>query len=178
MAVHVKQDRNWVDLTEFQTEYLRNDNSIEMDVDGTTPVQFTYVVPNDFYFMAHRVCFFILDVGGVNADQFGGITGGLTNGCLLEVVRNNAVAKDLFGGTPIKTNGDFSALGGVDVATLAGGKGVGIRWTFAKAAGFPLRLHSGDIFRLTVRDNLTALNRFRTMLHGFTAPTSVIDKKE
>ncbi len=176
MATYVRQERNYVDLNEFQIEYLlESGGSAEMDVDGSsTSVPFEYTVPQGFYFLAERLCFVIIDQGGVNADTFGALAA-LDNGCLLEVERKNKIAKDLFAGLPIKSNGEWSALSGVDVSQLSGNRGVGIRWTLSKSTGFPLRLHPQDIIRLIVRDNLTALNLFRTTIQGVIISTSLID---
>lgn len=177
MATYVRQERNYVDLNEYQCLYLRDANdSIEMNIDGSsTPVEFTYTVLNDYYLLLHRICFVIISSGAVNADEFGGIKDGLDNGVLLSVERKGNIIKDLFAGQPIKRNAEWASFAGVDVSNLAGDEGIVIGWTFTQAAGFPMRLHPNDILRATIQDNLTSLVIFRTMIHGLLVSKEAIE---
>ncbi len=177
MATYVRQERNYIDLNEYQCSYLRDPNdSIEMNIDGsTTPVEFRHETQSGFYFLVHRICFVILSQVPVNSDKFGGINGGLSNGCLLQVQRKGKIIKDLFAGAPVKRNGEWASFSGIDVDTIPGDRGIGARWTFTRAGGFPLRLHSDDIMKMTIQDNLTSLPLFRTMLHGYVVQTEIMD---
>lgn len=177
MATYVRQERNYVDVNEYQCIYLKDaSDSIEMNIDGSsTPVEFTHAVLNDYYLLLHRICFVIISSGAVNADKFGDIRDGLNNGCLLSVERKGKIIKDLFAGQPIKRNGEWASFVGIDVENLAGDEGIGIRWTFTRSAGFPIRLHPNDILRMTIQDDLTSLVIFRTMIHGLLVSKEAIE---
>jgi hypothetical protein len=166
------------DLTanKFVFEFLKlnGTGSIEMDVDGTTPQNFEYIVPTGFTFYLGRINFNIID-GAQAPTKFGGLGAvgtGLTNGLLFQVLNPGLVVQEHFGTdiNPIKFNYDFAALAGVDsiVFAAAGDDHFPVRWTIARASsGIPMCLPAGYRFRLIVRDDLQAITRFYAMAQGY-----------
>lgn len=152
---------------DFLYKYLRNGGSADMNVDGTVPAIFEYIVP-----AGKNVWLYRMNVeghnGSITRDNFLGITA-LTVGLKFEVLDDqDNVLIDFTDGFPIKITTEFSALCGVDsqIDTRGGGEdGIAIRWTFEKA-GEPIFLLEGYKFRATVQDNLIGISQLRMMLQG------------
>lgn len=112
---------------------------------------------------------------GIDIGDFGGITNGLTNGCLLMIHdSNDDVLLDPMDTLPILRNGDFADMAGNDVKAESS-TGVTldqftVRWTVAKnrEEEGPMALTEGQHVSFTTRDDLTPGNlHFMTiMLHG------------
>ncbi|MHA2068110.1 MAG: hypothetical protein ACXABY_27430 [Candidatus Thorarchaeota archaeon] len=135
---------------------------------GTDTI-FNFRVPGDKIFKFSRINFVIVD-GSIGPGDFGGIGGGLTDGCLLQIVDSDGVTVLNHFGTddvPIKTNEDFSPLAGTDVpiSALAGDDLLPIRFSVFKA-GAPMELTPKQNIRWTNRDDLSALTKFRAMIQG------------
>lgn len=146
--------------------YLKNGSSIEMNVDGTTPVEFTFTPTASC--KIQRVNFVIVD-GTIKYGQFLGIASALTNGLLIEHrTKADATITNYTADAPIKTTEDFGALSGVDAAVSlgVGDDSFPVRWTLANA-GSPLFMEAGEDFCVTVRDNISALSKFRAQVQGF-----------
>lgn len=129
---------------------------------------FEYQVPGATTVDISRVNFFITD-GNIIPGSFGGIVGGLTNGCLFQVIDDDGltVLTDFFDGVPIITNDQLTKLAGVDsVATFAAGDDwLPVRFTIQKA-GKGMRLTVGQRIRWTNQDDLSPLTRFQMMVQG------------
>jgi len=148
-------------------KWLLNASDREANVDGSsTPVEFSYEVPDGSRFDATRIIVTIQDAGTFDAELYGN-GAVLTTGVDVEVQRANGQVSDLLDGFPIKSNADWQALC-YDFAynDIGTGDNVGvIRWTFEKA-GDDLVLNQGDKFVVTINDNLTVLTGHRFMLQG------------
>ena len=133
------------------------------------------ITPEEFYFQpdtdAHiwRMIIHIEDTSGFQAQDYGNITGGLTNGYCLEVKDDNDnVLLDLCDGLKIQTNAEIGRYCyDVDVKTWGAGNEVGqARWTFAKA-GYPLVINNGFKLSVTFNDDLSGLIEHYFMLQGY-----------
>lgn len=145
-------------------------DSIEMDVDGGTPVVFTYEAPAGKKAIIQRVIFNILDAA-IQPTKFGGLAA-LGTGCLVEVHdTDDSVLLDFLDGTTIKQNSDFAILASIDAPIVgAGGSNqLPIRWTIGKS-GKALKLLAGQKLAFTVQDNLVAMSSFRTVVQGYLLP--------
>jgi hypothetical protein len=150
---------------QFVFDFLRNGASRDMNVDGTTPVNFDFVATADTN--VERIMFFIED-GNIAPSKFGGVSA-LATGCLLKVLDTDGttVIKDFLDGETITTHPEFSLLAGVDIQPDAGAGDdvVPIRWTISKA-GAKLLLLTDQRVRFTVQDDLTGLTKFYALLQG------------
>lgn len=142
--------------------YLLNSGSNAMNVNGAvSPVVFSEgPAPGEKWYL-ESMNIFISDTGTTDVDDFGAITGGLTNGVLLEVVRNG-VAYEM---DVLFTNRDVVTTFHEDINT--GGANTSSGYLNEGRLFFgqnhfepPLTLvgDDGDVFRATVRDNLVPLD--------------------
>lgn len=167
----VNKGRDTADF--FLFEFLRNplDDDHDMVVNGASvPVNFQYLVPSGKTAQISRLNFQIID-GGIGYNEFGGLGSVLTNGLLIKVLDTDGttVLIDFMDGETIKSNEDFNALAGVDTVTTpaAGDDQLAIRWTIARANdGGSMTLHEGQILRVTVQDDISALTKFQIMVQG------------
>lgn len=134
--------------------------SIEMGIDGTTPVNFDLTPASDEVIRVNRLTLVLVQASAVlDLSKFGTITA-LTNGVTLKVLDTDAATvADLLGGYPLKSGNGIAAIFDLDV--------------FAQAAAYtlvgrlllpqPVRLDggAGERLRMTVADNLSALTRLR-----------------
>ena len=153
---------------QFVYEYLKDAaESVEMDVDGGTPVAYEYVVPTGKTFLLARFNMSIVD-GSMQYGKFGGLTA-LTNGVKLEAINRDGttVLLDFTGGQNLKANEDFANLAGVDAIAepTAGDDFMPVRFTVHKAGAY-IALQELQIIRATVQDNLADLSYFRIMVQG------------
>lgn len=127
------------------------------NVDGSsTPVEFKLTAGPVLH--VARLIVLIRDNAVLAAEDYGGITGPLTNGIDVELWKDGALHVDLLDGLPVKSNADW-ARSSYDVSTTAFGAGdnyIQVRWTFAKA-GESLVLNNGDELLVRINDNLTGL---------------------
>lgn len=145
-----------------------------LNVNGTLalPVTFKIIPPNgtlSLIWQLTRIIINMTDATAMDDGKFGGITGGLTNGVVLRVVKGSGEIQEL---TNWKKNGDL-ALDMYDVTYVddtlgpAGLYGLRGRWTFTKAE-FIVELDglNGDYFELLVQDDLTGLDSFEIKSQG------------
>lgn len=147
---------------------LADGANTNINVDGSsTDVEFEYACPEDSLVFFRRCCLTIVD-SSITPTKFGGISA-LTNGLLMQVIDSDTttVLLDFTLDIQIKKNLDFSLFAGTDapVTAVAGDDVMEVRWTIGKT-GAPLLLTEGQIFRVTVRDNLSAITEFRWMMQG------------
>ena len=146
----------------------------KMNVVGTlaSPVSFRIVPPNgalSLLWQLTRMLINMTDASAMDDGKFGGITGGLTNGVVVRIVKGDGSIQEL---TNWKVNGDL-ALDMYDVnyidTTLgpAGLYGLRGRWTFTKAE-FIVELDgsAGDYFEILIQDDLTGLDNFEIKSQG------------
>lgn len=147
-------------------------SAINMGVDGSsTPVAFEYVVPSSKVANLSRITGYLRDTDLTLSTFIGGTTS-LNNGLLIQVLDSDGTTVLQAFDTdrePIKYLAEFSSLAGAD-GTVVKESGVGedmftLRWTIEKA-GAKMQLTAGQIFRITVRDNLLGLIEFRLTLQG------------
>jgi hypothetical protein len=160
------------DFTEFSSHkvnYLRNIADRSMVVDGSvTPVEFGYSPPNGFDLLAVRLSGHIIDNFQMQADDFGGISGPLTNGVRIFLKGpDGAESNDLLDGTELQRNGDFDTF--FSTTALLSSRGMGFNWQFAL---LPIRLRDTFEFVVSIEDDLTSLIHFEMALHGIIIPTS------
>lgn len=168
------KDVDFIEVGHYLNSFLRNGGSNDMAVDGDpTPVDFSLTAPAGFDYFVHRINFAIVTTAVVNADKFGDLGSGLTNGLRLFVTdADDRELFDLFDGEPVKTNGQFASFAGVDVRTLSGSKGVGIRWTFSKATdSAPIKIPSGWSLVAKVQDDVASLVTFTITAQGLRVGT-------
>lgn len=133
------------------------------------------VTPQEFYFLAprpidiHRMILHIEDTSGMQAQDYGNITGGLTNGyrIVCKDADENEIA-DYTDGLVIQTNAQIGRICyDVDLKTWgAGNEALQARFTTAKA-GSPVRLRTNMRISITYNDDLTGLIEHYVMLQGY-----------
>lgn len=142
--------------------------SIEMNIDGSTPVDFVFnmrqgITPIDIQYANIT----IWNNAAAGDDGKFGDLGALTNG--LRVIKENLIDQGL--GT-YRTNSDFREFGGVvtyNPRSGGGGNfGVDITFDIKKAYGVVIRIDPKvpDIFKGSVRDALQTLDRVRISIMG------------
>ena len=146
------------------------------DGTGTTNATGDYsITPEEVYFEAavncdiHRLIIHIGDTGGIQAQDYGNIAGGLTNGYTVKALdASQAELIDLCAGIPILTNGDIGRYCyDVDLKTWGSGdEFIQARWTFSKA-GSPLHLPKGYRLSVTLNDDFTGLLQHYFMVQGY-----------
>ena len=122
-----------------------------MNVDGSvTPVPFRFTVPDNRSASIYVCNTYILD-SGLRADRYGGIVGGLANGCLCRALGSDGstVLIDYMDGEALQLNYDFAALAGVDIvlSDTPGDDALVVRWDLARAGG-PTLLGPGEILEM------------------------------
>ena len=140
------------------------------NVNGSiTPQVFRYDSETTHRTYLARMLVHIEDIGPLSADDYGGITGPLTNGVLVEIRRkeDDSTVVDLVDGLPIKTNSEWSRMCyDMDIDNFGSGSDfIKVRWTFAKS-GLPIYLSPNQYFCIIVQDNLTGLIKHYFMLQG------------
>jgi hypothetical protein len=143
--------------------------SPEMNVDGSTPVNFTVTGVSTGPVIIERINFSMTDIA-MSYGDFGGLGDALTNGLEIKVFDGgNNELLDFTDGINIKANEDFTLLAGVDAAAITElGQGedfLPVRWTIGKS-GAPLILNTTDYIRIKVQDDISGLLVFRAMAQG------------
>ena len=133
---------------------------------------FEFQVPSGREFKLSRINFLLTD-STMQPDNFGSIGGGLSNGCILQIVDQDGVILQHFATdiVPIKANADFGGLAGVDIPVIQVGAGndlLPIRFSVFKA-GASMLLIGRQRIRWTNRDDIGAIARFRGMIQGIFA---------
>ena len=155
--------------------YLTNSASPSLLVNGVTvPVAFSWSPADSDIWYLTNIMAVMIDNGALDPSKFGAITGGLTNGILVEIKSNGTV----YTICTLKNNTDLALLfgggggGSSDGGLISSGDGfwdskdvfLGIQ-TFH----IPIKLDAslGDYVKVTVRDNLTSLNHFCLSIKKF-----------
>lgn len=140
-------------------------SSPSMNVDGSsTPVLFEVGFP--YQWLLSRINLIINDTT-MTSIKFGGITA-LTNGLILQVLdESDNELQDFLDGQTIQANRDWVPLAGVDVQFnfAAGVDLLAVRWTVARA-GAPMLIPANGVVRITVQDDLEAIDFFEVMAQG------------
>lgn len=136
-------------------------------VDGSsTAVLFEYEAL-EIRTSVERMIISIVDNGSHDAALYGnGLI--LTNGIKVEIVDTEGdVHLDLMDGETIKSNGDWHGVCyDYTYHDIGQGDNIGtVRWTFGKT-GEPLELYAGEILRVTIQDDLTALTSHTFSIQG------------
>ncbi len=141
-----------------------------MNVDGSvTPVKYGFTCPPDVQAVLSRVNICMIDAS-LNATDFGGITGSITNGVKFIIFdKNDVVLLDLADRLRVDNNSDWGLLAGTDWIFQTAGPGddsVTIRWSFSRS-GRELLLKPGERFEVLIQDDLTSMTFFGMMLQGY-----------
>lgn len=148
------------------------DNPAEMNVNGSiaNPQIFEFVVPSGAVFKrleVFRIDLFILD-NNLTWEGFGGRSQ-LSNGLLIQALddQNNIQHNFDTDVQPIRRNSDFVSLAGnnVNFSEAPGLDLLTVEWYLFRT-GSSFSLWPNWSFRITVQDDLTSLNRFRSMIQG------------
>lgn len=141
-------------------------NNWDMNTDSdATPSVFAYTVPPGQELHWARINMVLVD-GSISPGDFGGINGGLANGCLFGVYNHEGgLAHNLLDEVPIKTNAEFSLLAGVDtpIIELAADDMLPIRFTVERA-GDTVIIPARWSIRWTNQDDLSGITSFRMMI--------------
>lgn len=135
-------------------------------VDGSgTPVAFNYLVAAGKALVLDELVLMIRDTGAFTGITFG-VIAALTNGIKLEVrdTDGNTVLKSLIPGGVAKKHADLAAIPGAVLSQVFADT-LQVRIP-ARVEGWPLLVTAGQYVRLTVADNLTALDEFRASIRG------------
>jgi hypothetical protein len=135
-----------------------------------TPFQFTLEPAAGETLFVTRLLMSLRD-SAINADDYGAIAGGLTNGITVKVYQGSTEVADLTDGVAIKTSGDWARIC-YDSSIYSWGAGdvfQGARWTFEKH-GSPIRLDGSQSEKLVVvcNDDLDGLVNQYFVAQGYT----------
>ncbi|MBW2560991.1 MAG: hypothetical protein JRE40_09070 [Deltaproteobacteria bacterium] len=145
--------------------------STNMAVDGSVTPVIARLAPLDGtkIWKLARIIFHIGDNSAMDDSTFGGISGGLENGCVLR--KKNGTRRNLFN---VKSNGDFAERSfdvGYDDRAPAGTYGFRARKTFngpdRNGVVIPIDPADNEEAQLIIQDDLTSLLYFRAVLHGY-----------
>lgn len=164
-----------VNANDFQLSLTRGGSVIPLADDGTG----THTLHNPFLFYllpAAGETFFVTRIlmnlrdSAVNADDYGAISGGLTNGITVKVFQGSTEIADLTDGVAIQTSGDWARVC-YDSNIYTWGAGdvfQGARWTFEKH-GESLRLDGSQSEKLVVtcNDDLDGLVNHYFVAQGY-----------
>jgi len=156
--------QNTTDEDNYFSQFLLETATKDMAVDGTTPKVYRYTVPASTEIRLTRSMITIEDgASAFNPANFGAIAGSLANGVevsitplggakvILETWLNNREIRNCFF--------DF------DQSFKADGAYVG-RWTFTKDLNGLIYLTAGDVFDITIQDNLSGLDYMSFRIKG------------
>lgn len=172
-------DPKWSPYFHYMREAGATTGSANQNKNGSvTPVELTWK-PSDSgykYAEAYRLIVYIEDNAAMRVQDFGAISGGLTNGVDIEVVQGG-VTFDALDDASIRTNGEWAAFC-YDASFLDHGAGNNVfkaRWTAAPSVGvingrgqmggsMPFCLQEDDQIIVRINDDLTSLVDFRIMV--------------
>lgn len=121
--------------------------------------EYTITPPENFTYKVYRVTLYMEDDSKFAAELYGGISA-LDNGIVVTTENPSGVITT-HTPQPIKTTGQWSLLGGVDIVWtdfIAGNDWAILRWTFARY-GPPISLSGddGEFLKINVQDTLAGL---------------------
>ena len=148
--------------------FLKDDTTLNMGVDGTTPVNYDYVPPESQSYRRLLIGAYV----AIKEDSDGFLSlPALTNGLLFQVLDLDSNIVQHFGTDelPIKAHWQFVLWAGNDVVEGDGTNFVSlkVRWTLGHS-GADLWLPAGYTFRCVVQDNLSTITELYMMLQGHT----------
>jgi len=160
----------------FDLSLTRGGATVPFSTDGTatttvvTPFVFSLEPAAGETFFVTRLLVSVRDLI-INADDYGNISSGLTNGITFKVYEGTIETADLTDGVAIKTNGDWRRVC-YDASTAAWGSGdqfLNARWTFEKH-GEPIRLDGsqGERIEVVCHDDLDGLVNQYFVAQGYT----------
>lgn len=177
LAEKTTGDIRFIRPQKIVNEFLKDTaGSTNLNVDGSiTPVEFTYTVPvypNAPPWVVSGLVFVIADGGIVLATKFAGINGGLANGIVLglrEPPGANSSSRILFN---VKFNLDFALYtneGSIGLDLNQEGTGPDSFTAFISSfpGGYRLLCKPGTQLFLIVQDDLSSIDRFQCVSHGF-----------
>lgn len=158
-----------IDPRDLMNAHLKDAvDSHALNVDGSvTSKHFTFTPGQHKQFLLLSFNVIIADKS-IDAGDFGGISGGLTNGIQLNVQADaSKVVCDLGAGIKIKKNWDWAHICGMDW-NIDRTDIMNILTARLSLSGnfFATVLKAGQAICLTVCDDLTSLNRFEATVHG------------
>ena len=160
-----EQFGDFLDENNYLSVHLLDDATIDMSVNGTTPVTYRYTCPADTRVALNRGLLAIEHgAAAFNAAHFGALGAALANGVEISITPN--------GGTKViletwKTNRQIrDTMFDLDQTFKTAGVYTG-RWTFTKDLNNNgLILNPGDVFDFKIQDNLSTLTYMSFKLKG------------
>ena len=160
----------------FDLSLTRGGTTVPFTTDGSgtntliSPMEFSLEPAVGETYFVTRIIMNLRD-SAINADDYGAIAGGLTNGVTLKAYQGATMVADLTDGVAIKTSGEWARVC-YDVNQFAWGAGdvyLGARWTFEKH-GEEVRLDGSQSEKLVVRvhDDLDGLVNHYFVAQGHT----------
>jgi hypothetical protein len=150
-------------------EYAEHDGLINLNVNGaTTPQEFlVQAKPTDLII---NTMIFECFCGNTRTDRFLDLNSELTNGLLVEVKSEDSP----FSFKPIKRTGELDSLFSVgafgDFKIIASSSGTYVSAKFGLSAPFIIKAAGSfaidDFIKVTIRDNLSSINRIRFLAVG------------
>jgi len=158
-----------IDPRDLCNVYIKDaDDNHAINVDGSvTPVPFSFTPGPHKQFLLLSFDVIVVD-RSIDAGDFGGIVGGLTNGLTLNVQADaTKQVCDLGAGIKIKKNWDWSHLCGMDWNIDRTDKMNVLTARLALSGNFFATVLKADhAICMTVFDDLTSLDRFEATVHG------------
>jgi len=143
---------------EYKIVKLLNGSSPDMDVNGSsTPVEFDYTPDTDEVWYVERITFVLEDTGSPEPDDFGTISGPLSNGCLLEVQSNGNTIELANVTSNLEIVQSFANESYGDSNGILG-SGASYKGSILFRNPFIIQDSTSDFIRMTIRDNITGLN--------------------
>ena len=147
-------------------EWLKTSGgSRDANINGSvTAVEFEYVSPEDTTVVTHMHVY-LEDLGSIDATKYGNMAAALTNGVLVQVIHaDGSPTSDLTGGFPVKETGGWMALGEIAEHHIHGQGPEVVHVQQGFNGG--IELGEGDIFRVTIRDDLRDLTAHYFRIDG------------
>ena len=153
---------------DFIYQSLREAGSPSMRVDGSeTACKFDYEVPAGMVALIESSTVEIVNLTQ-RQTNFGGLSA-LSNGVLVQGIDSDGSTEiiDYLDGQPLKKNGDFTRLTGVEnpIHTEPLDDFFQAGWNMKKSGATPMYL-PGQRFRVTVQDNLTGITEMGWIVQG------------
>lgn len=143
---------------EYKVVNLLNGSSPDMDVNGSsTPVEFTFHPGTDETWYVERITFIIDDSGSSDPNDYGAITGSLSNGCLLEIKSNGATIEQANLKNNIGIALSFAEETFVNTTGFMANTDI-YRGSIKYLHPYAIKDSTSDFVKMTIRDNITGLN--------------------
>ncbi len=143
---------------EMVKTYLLDGCYPDMDVDGSvTPVVYKYTVLTGKVFLASRLTIYLEGLTAFSGSRFGDVKA-LTNGVVISVNGNTWETW--------KDNIDLMTCMDDTEGNKIFGRSITGRWTFSQETGAQIEMAAGEIFAVTINDDLSYLTHFRIKIGG------------